>query len=246
MLSFFKRQKPVHSLPGAGRIFAVGDVHGRLDLLLRLEEKIAAAAIPGSGVVFLGDYIDRGPDSAGVLEYLSRGRFAGLRTRYLLGNHEDMLLHSFDAPQLVQPWLAHGGMATLANYRVGLPAKLDPVARGEAIARQMRNALPAHHLAFLQSLELSLQVGDYLFVHAGIRPGRSLEQQTRQDLLTIREPFLGTRKVLPCRVVHGHSVTFEASVEPYRVGVDTGAYATGRLSCAVIEGSTVEIMSVDI
>lgn len=246
--SLFRTELPQFSLPEGLRLYAVGDVHGCLDLLKRLEDRIAGSARECSGeaaVIFLGDYIDRGPDSRGVIEHLSAGQFAGLPAAHLLGNHEDILLEALSEPPLVREWLRWGGMATLASYGVALPANVDPAERDHAIAGAMREALPEHHLDFLKGLQLSYQTGDYLFVHAGIRPGRSLDKQSRHDMLTIREPFLSSTKALPARVIHGHSVAFEAQVSPCRIGIDTGAYATGRLSAVLLEGGRHEILSVD-
>lgn len=245
--SLFKREVPQFSFPEGSRIYAIGDVHGCLDLLKRLEERIVESARDcglNAGVIFLGDYIDRGPDVAGVVEHLSRGNFAGLPTRFLLGNHEDILLEAMAEPALVRDWLRWGGLATLASYRVMLPKVADPVERNQLIADAIGAALPPHHLDFLDRLEVSIQLGDYLFVHAGIRPGRTLDRQSRHDMLSIREPFLSSGRMLPCRVIHGHSVAFDVQTKPCRIGIDTGAYATGRLSSVMIEAGRTEILSV--
>jgi serine/threonine protein phosphatase 1 len=245
--SLFKREEPHFSFPPGIRIYAIGDVHGCMDLLKQLEERISVAQRDcdlNAGIVFLGDYIDRGPDVAGVVEYLSRGEFAGLPTQCLMGNHEDIMLAALEEPPLIREWLRWGGLATLASYRVMLPQTADPVERDQLVADGMRRALPSHHRTFLEQLEVSLRLGDYLFVHAGIRPGRTLERQSRSDMLSIREPFLSSEKVLPCRVVHGHSVAFEVQSTPCRIGVDTGAYATGRLSAVMLEAGRVEFLTV--
>ncbi len=247
--SLFKREAPPsYRLPEGVRIYAIGDIHGCLDLLKRLEDRIEHSARDcglNAGVIFLGDYIDRGPDSKGVIEHLSGGSFAGLPAAHLLGNHEDILLEAMAQPALVRDWLRWGGMATLASYGVALPAHLDPMERDQEIARAMSDALPPHHRSFLEGLEVKYRVGDYLFVHAGIRPGRPLDKQSRHDMLTIREPFLSSNKTMPARVVHGHSVAFEAQVTANRIGIDTGAYATGRLSAAMLESDQYEILSVE-
>ncbi|MET0375530.1 MAG: serine/threonine protein phosphatase, partial [Rhizorhabdus sp.] len=145
---------------------------------------------------------------------------------------------------LIRDWLRWGGLATLKSYGVMLPRVNDPVERNQIISDAISAALPPHHRDFLDRLEVSIQSGDYLFVHAGIRPGRSVEGQSRHDMLSIREPFLSSGKILPCRVVHGHSVAFEVQSMPCRIGIDTGAYATGRLSSVMIEGDRTEILSV--
>jgi serine/threonine protein phosphatase 1 len=234
------------SLPAETRIYAIGDVHGCLGPLERLETKIRRSADGFSGkigIVFLGDYIDRGPDVAGVIEHLSKGEFAGFPTRYLMGNHEDILLQAFTEPGLVSAWLRWGGMATLASYRVAMPQGVPPMERDRLLASAIHQALPRHHLEFIERLELDIRLGDYYFVHAGVRPKRTLAKQSRHDLLTIREPFLSSRRPLPVRVVHGHSVSFEPQIEPYRIGVDTGAYATGNLSCVMLEGCSAQVLS---
>ena len=246
--ALFKKEAPQFRLPEGVRIYAIGDVHGCLELLKRLEGRIEQSARDcglNARIVFLGDYIDRGPDSRGVIEYLSGGSFAGFPASHLLGNHEDILLEALAQPALVREWLRWGGLATLGSYGVSLPSLADPAERDEAIAMAMSEALPLHHRSFLERLELSYAVGDYLFVHAGIRPGRPLHKQSRHDMLTIREPFLSSAKVFPARVVHGHSVAFDAQIAPCRIGIDTGAYATGRLSAVMLEDDRYEILSVE-
>lgn len=241
-LLFFRRRPPepiVYSLPHGIRVYAVGDVHGRLDCLNRVEERIAQHAAEqgasGSRVIFIGDYVDRGPDSRGVIEKLAAGRFAGLPAQYLLGNHEDAMLHFLADPGSGSDWLAFGGNTTLASYGVRIAA--EPRRRElESAARDLSERLPPHHLAFLQGLDLTIRLGGYLFVHAGVRPGVDLARQRRADLLTIREPFLTSRVRHPWRVVHGHTVVAKPELLPSRIGIDTGAYATGKLSCIAIAG----------
>lgn len=233
------------TIPPGMRVYAIGDVHGCLAALQRLERVIEDSAAGFQGevmIIFLGDYIDRGPHVSGVLDHLSKGRFAGYPTRFLLGNHEDILLRAFQEPELISAWLRWGGMATLASYGVALPQGVPPIERDRILASALHDALPPAHLDFLDGLELSARVGDYLFVHAGIRPRRSLEKQSRNDMLTIREPFLSSTHSLPLRVVHGHSVSFEPSILPHRIGIDTGAFATGRLSCVMLEDARAEIL----
>ena len=250
MQQFWRRpgqpQRP-HALPDGVRVYAIGDVHGRYDKLREMEDAIAAhlaAASPpvDCGVIFLGDYIDRGPDSRAVVEYLLSREFAGLATRCLIGNHEAAMLEFLEDPAIGPAWLTYGGLATLASYGVSMPA--GPVEdRMEYLRQGLLAKVPASHVAFLRDLELWAQIGDYLFVHAGVRPGRTLDRQSRTDLLEIREPFLSHRRALPWRVVHGHTVSEAPEIKPHRIGVDTGAYASGRLSCAVIEGSSVTIIT---
>lgn len=236
----FRREEPMvpATLPEGLRIYAVGDIHGRLDRLLSLDDAIRRDMLSRSPcrealVIFLGDYVDRGPDSRGVVDLLSKRQFGGLRSRFLLGNHEDSLLTFLDDPRIGPAWLSFGGMATLASYEVRAAA--DGTNRMAKLSHALRESMPAEHLAFFQALELHIELGGYLFVHAGVRPGRTLDRQTRNDLLTIREPFMSADR-LPWRVVHGHTITEQPELKPMRISLDTGAYATGRLSCAIIEG----------
>lgn len=243
------RHRPAR-LPDGLRVYAVGDVHGRRDLLAGMERRIAADLTrypppDETNVVFLGDYVDRGPGSRAVVEQLSAGSFAGLPTRCLLGNHEHAMLRFLDDPLNAPGWLDFGGRATLRSYGV------DATEAGEAespeqlvaLATQANAAMPPAHLAFLHGLTLSIELGGFLFVHAGIRPGVPLARQQRRDLLFIREPFLSTRRRLSHRVVHGHTISDLVEVLPHRVGVDTGAYRTGQLGAVVIEGEQVAILA---
>lgn len=245
---FGSRSAPPARLPEGWRVYAVGDIHGRLDCLIAVETAIrnhAATAAPcaESAVIFLGDYVDRGPASREVIEMLLPRRFAGLPARLLLGNHEDAMLLFLDDPEIGPAWLAYGGLATLASYGIVAPPSMPVAERVDYYRQELVARLPEAHLRFLQQLELSVELGDYLFVHAGVRPGVPLDMQDRRDLFEIREPFLSTRKALPWRVVHGHTISEEPEDLPHRIGVDTGAYATGRLSCAVIEGEAVTFLS---
>jgi serine/threonine protein phosphatase 1 len=247
---FWSGRQPVtgsYTLPPGERIYAIGDIHGRLDKLREMETAIAAhhaaaAPVESVTVILLGDYIDRGPESRGVIAHLLPGTFAGLPARCLLGNHEAALLEFLDSPAIGPAWLSFGGMATLASYGVAQPAQ--PVAdRMEWLRQDLAGKVPRAHLDFLRSLEHSIERGGFLFVHAGVRPGRSLDRQSITDLLEIREPFLGYRGALPWRVVHGHTVSEAPELLPHRIGIDTGAYASGRLTCAVIEGEGVELLT---
>jgi serine/threonine protein phosphatase 1 len=234
---------PGHALPAGQRVYAIGDVHGRLDKLRAMESAVAdhfqrSGGIDSATVIFLGDYIDRGPDSRAVVEHLLPRRFAGLPARCLLGNHEAAMLDFLEHPAIGPAWLSYGGMATLASYGVSMPG--GPVTdRMEALRQSLIAQVPRAHVEFMAGLETWIQLGGYLFVHAGVRPGRALDKQSRTDMLEIREPFLSYGRALPWRVVHGHTVTDEPEIRANRIGIDTGAYAGGRLTCAVIEGATV-------
>ncbi|HVC61307.1 MAG TPA: metallophosphoesterase [Acetobacteraceae bacterium] len=226
-------------LPPGRRVYAIGDVHGCKPQLAALHAAVAAdlAARPigAARLIHLGDYIDLGPDSAGVIELLAAGPpIPGAATVNLLGDHERMLLQALGGDRAAATdWLWSGGRDTLASW--GIAADL-PREAWEA-------ALPATHLKFLRSLAWSHREGDYLFVHAGIRPGVALARQARDDLLTIRQPFLWTEQNLGVVVVHGHSTNPAPVVTANRIGLDTGAGNGGKLTCAVLEEDRVGFLA---
>ena len=227
-------------LPPETRIYAVGDIHGCLDRLTQLHEAIAAdlhaRPVPDPLLLHIGDYIDRGPDSAQVIAYL-RGPnpVRGTRLVNLMGNHEDMLLNAMaaedDAP--AANWLMNGGRETLASWH--MPHKLPHTA--------WAGRVPAPDLDCLRSLALSHREGPYFFAHAGIRPGVALDQQDRHDLMWIREPFLSFKGDLGAVVVHGHTPGRAPVVRPNRIGIDTGAVYGGELTCAVLENAQVGFLT---
>lgn len=224
-------------LPAGERVYAVGDLHGRVDLLAAIHGLIladAASRPPARlSIVYLGDYIDRGLDSPAVIELLSERPLPGFESIHLLGNHEDTLLRFHDGELAVAAsWLHYGGQETLRSYGIELGRAVSL----EGLRQRLVHGLPARHLAFLRGLRLLHQAGDYLFVHAGIRPGLALDRQRRDDLLWIREPFLGSRADHGVTVVHGHTIAAEPERYGRRIGIDTGAYATGRLTALVLEG----------
>ncbi len=222
------------------RIYAIGDIHGRLDLLATLLAKIsadrAAHAAARHQLIFLGDYVDRGNHSRELLDLFSQGPIEGFETTYLRGNHEDFLLRFLDDTEGASIWLYYGGANTLLSYGVlASPLESDPT-RLVAIQQKLRDALPDSHLAFLRGLEYSHIVGDYFFVHAGIRPGIPLAEQSKDDLLWIRDNFLASTRDHGRVVVHGHSVRMKPEMLANRIGIDTGAYDTGVLTCLVLQG----------
>lgn len=231
------RQGKPPSVPAGERWYAIGDVHGRHDLLAALRDEIEAddaeAAEARTTIVLLGDLIDRGPDSAGVIaavrEWQSR------RTvRCLAGNHEEMFLGSFTDPSVLRAFLRHGGRETLASYGIATTSTAE--ADLPAIQRAMASHVRVADRRFLAEAEDHIVAGDYLMVHAGIRPDRPLAEQTRADKRWIREPFLHHEGPLDYMVIHGHSITAEVCVTPNRIGIDTGAFRTGRLTALVLEG----------
>ena len=221
------------SLPPGMRVYAVGDVHGCAGRLGALHARIAAdvAARPAGRIVLLhlGDYVDRGPDSAGVLErLLGPAPVPGAEVVNLVGNHEVMMLDAADPrshPGAMDFWLENGGAETLASYGARAEDR-DPFAR-----------VPEAHLALLRRCPLRWAAGDFLFVHAGVRPGVPLDRQDPFDLIWIREPFLSWEGDLPLVVVHGHSPTAAPAIRPHRIGIDTGACFGGDLTCLVLEGA---------
>ncbi|WP_374468391.1 metallophosphoesterase family protein [Phenylobacterium sp.] len=235
-------------------VYAVGDLHGRYDLFLDLMARLSAdSAARAAGrapvLVLLGDYVDRGPDSARVLEALVwLGQATDWWVVALKGNHEQALLRFLDEPELGVPWLRFGGGATLRSYGVE-PPRAEEGTCGLVRARdELMAAMPAAHLRRLQTLELAATVGDYAFVHAGVAPGVALEAQQEADLLWIRDEFLGTDRAggaLPSGqvVVHGHTRTgVRPQLEPHRIGLDTGAYETGVLTAARLDGAEVAVL----
>ncbi|WP_193552323.1 metallophosphoesterase family protein [Oleisolibacter albus] len=226
------------AVPPGLRLYAIGDIHGRCDLLQRLLVRIAADAAGFSGrthLVFLGDYIDRGLESAGVIEYVLQRLDLDAAPVFLKGNHEAALLDFLTDRTVGRNWLAFGGDATLLSYGVP-PDLVQRPGDYRALQAALHQRLPPAHLAFLSGLRLQHHVGDYLFVHAGIRPGVALERQSEADLLWIRDPFLQSRARHGAMVVHGHSMTEWPDVRDNRIGIDTGAFATGRLTALVLEG----------
>ena len=221
------------------RAYAIGDIHGRLDLLEDLLAKIHAELqhYPSARtlLIFVGDLIDRGPSSAQVIERLRTYSRTGIQPVFLLGNHEEVLLRILrgDA-ELITKWRWFGGAECLQSYGVD-PQQLAHVSETEALA-VVRSAIPRDHVEFLESFVDSCRFGDYLFVHAGIRPGVQFDQQSQADLRWIREPFLLDDTDHGFVVVHGHTICGEVEERPNRIGIDTGAYRTGILSALAIEG----------
>ncbi len=226
--------------PEGLRIYAVGDIHGRADLLRRLLDRIAvdARTAPASRelLIYLGDYVDRGLESREVIELLLRGPPPGFDVIYLKGNHEEALLRFLEDARFGSEWRHFGGMETLSSYGVtDLAPRLD--GEGFHVARdQFEALLPQSHRDFLGSLELTACFGDYFFVHAGVRPGVALEDQREEDLLGIREDFTGWTASFGKVVVHGHTLGEEPECHANRINVDTGAYMTNNLTCVVLEG----------
>lgn len=227
------------AIPAGQRVYAVGDIHGRRDLFEALVEAIDsddAAAVPAeTTVVLLGDLVDRGADSAGVVS-LAREWQGRRRVRILGGNHEEMFLRSFNELEMFRHFLRHGGRDTALSYGIDKAAFI--AADLEEAQQLMRDHVPAEDIAFLESFEDMITIGDYLFVHAGIDPRVPLDEQRRQDLRWIREPFLSHQDSHGPVVVHGHTITAEPEDCGNRIGIDTGAFMSGRLTALVLEGTS--------
>jgi serine/threonine protein phosphatase 1 len=226
-------------VPAGRRVYAVGDIHGRHDLLVTLHRLIAedAAAVGAATrvVVYLGDYVDRGPGSSAVIDRLLGDPLPGFETVFLKGNHEDMLLGFIDGPADVN-WLLNGGAATLASYGIAPGQRWFGTHELDALRQRFVAAIPDRHARFLRSLSLTHVEGDYFFVHAGVRPDRPLDDQDARDLMWIRGAFLGCTDNLEKCVVHGHTIQLTPDIARNRIGIDTGAFFTGRLTCLVLEG----------
>jgi len=232
----------IPTLPPGQILYAVGDIHGRADLLASLLRQIEADARGSSArqktLVFVGDYVDRGPDSRGVVDLLLNVLPQGFDARFLKGNHEAMLLDFLADPERLGHWRLNGGVATMASYGVDTDELERSGAPPEAWRDAFAAALPEAHLGFFKGLELSLSAGDYLFVHAGVRPGLPLEAQTEADLIWIRAPFLDWTEPFGKMVVHGHTPGDAPVMRANRIGIDTGACFTNRLTALRLEGES--------
>jgi diadenosine tetraphosphatase ApaH/serine/threonine PP2A family protein phosphatase len=224
-------------VPAGTIVYCIGDIHGHDDLLREMAERVAVDLKTRSRehavTVFLGDYIDRGPKSKAVVERLATGEWpTSIMT--LTGNHEEFLLTFLEEPGFLEFWRSQGGLETLHSYEVDV----GPALGGrdfEAVQAQFTDRFPKHHRHFLEALKVSATIGDYFFCHAGVRPGVALDRQDRDDLLNIREPFLSSAAEHGKLVVHGHTPAMAPEFRRNRIGIDTGAYATGRLTCLVLE-----------
>lgn len=228
-------------------IYAVGDVHGCLDLLRDAEERISDDMEKRQQkglVVLLGDYVDRGPNSAGVLAHLISPSSLGLRRLPLCGNHDDVFSSILDAPDTINDWLAFGGRETLMSYGIDVQQLQDRGRHGLSELRSiMAEAIPERDIAFVKSLPVSLRIGPYLFVHAGIRPGVDVRLQDDRDLMWIREPFLTAGSGLDLTVIHGHTPSPEPSIGPGRIGIDTQAYSTGKLTVLRVDAESASVLN---
>ena len=228
-------------LPENHRLYCIGDIHGRLDLLQEAHQKIVNDAADFNGakiLVYLGDYIDRGMHSRQVIDCLLENNFPDFEKVFLLGNHEQVLMQFLwgNDNAIAHEWFRFGGLSTLISYGVKLQG--IPVSKELAGLRtQLLEKLPAAHSDFLGRLVLNYETDGYFFVHAGIKPKIKLHLQRAEDMLWIREEFLNSDVFHGKVIVHGHTVTDEPEIRHNRIALDTGAYASGRLTCAVFEGA---------
>lgn len=238
-----RRQIPVPiRMPEGLRIYAIGDVHGRVDLLDRLLSRIdahvAGHPIARPVVLLIGDYIDRGAGSREVLDLLiscAQGR----EMIFLRGNHDVLVERFLKEPASLRDWSRIGGLETLMSY--GLKPSLNPSAEVQKeLAEALNAVLPQSHRRFFANLSSSFTCGGYFFAHAGVRPGIPLARQSEEDLLWIRDEFLLHEERFERIVIHGHTPVHQIDIRPNRINIDTGAYATGRLSCLILEGNRVE------
>lgn len=225
-------------------VYAIGDIHGRLDLLDGIHRQIADDAMRRTPsrrqLVYLGDYVSRGPDSAGVVDRVRAWLPDGFERITLKGNHEDLLLRFLDGEiGTGRHWLDYGGLDAMAAYGVAITNR---EARDDASVVALRQGLvariPPSHLDFFRALQISHRAGDYFFVHGGVRPGVPLGEQIDRDHLWIRKTFLNSDADHGAMVVHGHSISDQPEIRHNRIGIDTGAYRSGVLTCLVLEGET--------
>jgi serine/threonine protein phosphatase 1 len=227
--------------PKGTRLYAIGDIHGRDDLLEQLTLLVHDDAYKRQArrnvVVYLGDYVDRGHGSRAVIDQLLRAPLPSFEAVHLKGNHEDFMLRFLEDIAAAPAWLSFGGMETLESYGVAPPHPDAPPTELLRAQEGLRRNLPREHLNFLRRLRLSHEEGDYLFVHAGIKPGVPLAAQREEDMLWIREEFLLSQSSFGRIVVHGHTITRDPDVRQNRIGIDTGAFASGHLTALVAEGT---------
>lgn len=235
-------------VPAGRRVYAIGDIHGRADLLHRLmellREDIGRGQYEGRPIlVFLGDYVDRGFQSRDVLNVLLGEHMSPFETYFLKGNHEAAMVQFLSDPGVGPRWAEYGGIETLVSYGVKPPRARTNLEEWRQAAADLNSVLPHEHRHFLENLDLSVRIGDYVFVHAGVRPGIAIEDQVERDLLWIRDEFLNDRGHFGAVIVHGHTPQQAPYRDLRRIGLDTGAYLSGRLTAARFEHENVEFIS---
>lgn len=230
------------AIPEGVLLYAIGDIHGRADLLDALlgliVEDAARFEAARRMLVFLGDYVDRGPDSAGVIGRLCGEAPGGFEAVCLKGNHEALMLDFLSRPEALELWLYNGGAETLASYGVSHGELLNRTDGPARCRDALAEAMPDRHRAFLSALELSAILGGYFFVHAGVRPGVALERQSEHDMMWIRHEFLNSEEDFGKVVVHGHTPAAAPEARANRIGIDTGAWQSGVLTALRLYGET--------
>ncbi len=242
---FLNKKRSLPKVPLGTRVYAVGDIHGRMDLLEKMLVQIVTHAGQEkrlNSLVFLGDYVDRGPQSKNVVSCLLRLKLPGWDIVCLRGNHDQAVLDFIENASFYRAWREFGGAETLLSYGV-TPPRFD---NEEAFAQahdDFQRKCPESHLEFLRGLPFFHIVGDYMFVHAGVRPGIALDRQAPEDMMWIRDEFLFSDLRLDKVIVHGHSPSERPVLRTNHIGVDTGAYATGCLTAVVLEGQECTFLS---
>lgn len=242
--------RPLPRLSAAERpalIYAIGDVHGCLDALKALEARIVADAAETPGdkwIVMLGDYVDRGPSSAQVLDHLTSRPPAGFSRICLRGNHDEAMLAAIEDPRAIETWVGWGIEATLASYGLSATQIAELTASGRATAKQqlLQAFIPDEHIAFLRNLPVILTVPGYIFVHAGLRPGIEASRQQDRDLMWIRREFLEADHDFGSVVIHGHTPVDTPELTPYRASIDTACYASGVLTAVRVDSDGVRVL----
>lgn len=231
-------------LPAGLRVYAIGDIHGRRDCfddLLALIDRDSATATGEVQLILLGDLIDCGPESRGVVERAMALAASDRICHFIKGNHEELLLHAAEGDRsALSVFHRAGGRETLLSY--GVDPDVYDACDFEQLAGLIRDAVPAEHLAFLDSFGNGVALGDYRFVHAGMRPGLPFDEQRDSDLRWIRRDFLTYEGSFDGVVVHGHTISDAPEIRHNRIGIDTGAFASGRLTALVLEGESQRII----
>lgn len=245
MIKFFKKiikrtnAPRIFSVPKNTRVYCIGDIHGQEDLLKDLHEMIlqdSSEYLDDKVVVYLGDYIDRGLHSKEVVDLLLNQPLVDFKPIYLRGNHEQVLLDFLNVDaNIAMEWFNFGGQATLLSYGVSMTG----IPFGEKLnqlQQDLADKIPTEHLSFYTQLNYSYECGDYFFVHAGVKPKKSLKRQSELDMMWIRNEFLASKFQFKKMIVHGHSIVDQPEQKVNRIAIDTGAYNSGRLTCLVLEG----------
>jgi len=235
-------------VPENRRVYAMGDIHGRVGLLRRIHDIIINDALDAGpnvelSVIYLGDYVDRGMHSREVIDMLTSAPLSGFKAIHLIGNHDQEMLSFLDDPQQGSLWLSMGGGATVYSYGIRVPRNVPTTKRLTHIRDELRERLSGSHLRFLKGLSPSFTVGDYFFTHAGIDPDRTLDNQKTEDLVWGHEKFLGSGAAFEKIIVHGHTVGNEPVVCDNRICIDTGAFLSNVLTCLVLENDTRRFLS---